>query len=102
MVAVLIVTSPELPARTDSLSELEIVCPLTTDVVITISVDPVFWKYTAIPESVKSTVVILNSSVSMKVKVIEPIHAATAIDTATVTAMSMIAATTGLRAFLFF
>jgi hypothetical protein len=32
----------------------------------------------------------------------DPIQAATAMDTATVTAMSMIAATTGLRAFLLF
>jgi len=34
--------------------------------------------------------------------VIDPIHAATAIETATVTAISMIAAITGLKAFLFF
>jgi hypothetical protein len=38
----------------------------------------------------------------MKVKVKAPIQAATAMLTATVTAMSMIEATTGLRAFLFF
>ncbi len=48
------------------------------------------------------TLVIVISSVSMNVNVIEPIHAATAMDTATVTAMSMMAATTGLRAFLLF
>jgi hypothetical protein len=36
----------------------------------------------------------------MKLKVSAPIHAATAMLTATVTAMSMIEATTGLRAFL--
>ena len=39
-------------------------------------------------------------SVAMKLKVSAPIHAATAMLTATVTAMSMIEATTGLRAFL--
>ena len=36
----------------------------------------------------------------MKLNVSAPIHAATAMLTATVTAMSMIEATTGLRAFL--
>jgi len=35
----------------------------------------------------------------MKVKVSAPIHAATAIETATVTAIKIIAATTGLNAF---
>jgi len=44
--------------------------------------------------------VMLICSVCMKVKVSAPIHAATAIETATVTAISMIAATTGLSAFL--
>lgn len=39
-------------------------------------------------------------SVAMKLNVRAPIHAATAMLTATVTAMSMIEATTGLRAFL--
>ena len=39
-------------------------------------------------------------SVAMKLNVSAPIHAATAMLTATVTAMSMIEATTGLRAFL--
>ena len=38
----------------------------------------------------------------MKPVVRDPIHAATAMLTATVTAMSMIDATTGLRAFSFF
>jgi hypothetical protein len=38
----------------------------------------------------------------MKLNVNAPIHAATAMLTATVTAMSMIDATTGLRAFLHF
>jgi len=41
-----------------------------------------------------------SSSVLMNVNVKAPIHAATAMLTATVTAISMIAATTGLRAFL--
>src|SRR5512136_16581 len=43
---------------------------------------------------------IFSSSVFMKVKVKAPIHAATAMLTATVTAISMMAATTGLNAFL--
>ena len=42
----------------------------------------------------------LSSSVFMKVNVRAPIHAATAMLTATVTAISMMAATTGLNAFL--
>ncbi len=48
------------------------------------------------------TLVIFSSSVFMKVKVSAPIQAATAMETATVTAISMIAATTGLKAFLLF
>mgnify|MGYP007056089562 CR=1 FL=1 len=46
------------------------------------------------------TPVILSSSVAMNPIVSAPIHAATAMLTATVTAMSMIDATTGLSAFL--
>src|SRR3990170_4420032 len=46
--------------------------------------------------------VILNSSVPMNPIVSAPIHAATAMLTATVTAMSMIEATTGLSALAFF
>ena len=46
------------------------------------------------------TPVILSSSVCMNPIVSAPIHAATAMLTATVTAMRMIDATTGLRAFL--
>jgi hypothetical protein len=44
--------------------------------------------------------VICPCSVAMKLNVSAPIHAATAMLTATVTAMSMIEAITGLRAFL--
>ena len=66
-----------------------------------------------VPELVIDTVMLLfvasnsiwvtvSSVVSMNPMVSEPIHAATAMETATVTAMSMMAATTGLRAFLFF
>ena len=44
--------------------------------------------------------VICPCSVAVKLKVKAPIHAATAMLTATVTAISMIEATTGLRAFL--
>jgi hypothetical protein len=43
---------------------------------------------------------IFSSSVFMKVKVNAPIHAATAMLTATVTAIKIMAATTGLNAFL--
>jgi hypothetical protein len=50
----------------------------------------------------KVMLVILSSSVPMNPTVNAPIHAATAMLTATVTAMSMIDATTGLRAFLLF
>ena len=46
--------------------------------------------------------VTVSSFVSMKPMVSDPIHAATAMETATVTAMSMIAAITGLIAFLLF
>jgi hypothetical protein len=51
---------------------------------------------------VKDRFVICPCSVAMKLNVSAPIHAATAMLTATVTAMSMIEATTGLRAFLLF
>ena len=51
---------------------------------------------------VKSMCVIVSSLTSISFTVIEPIHAATAIETPTVTATSMMAATTGLRAFLLF
>ena len=52
--------------------------------------------------TVNVMLVILTSSVPMNPTVRAPIHAATAMLTATVTAMSMIDATTGLRAFLLF
>jgi hypothetical protein len=65
---------------------------------------PMFWIVMVMlaPEPPKDTFATLNWSVFMNVKVNAPIHAATAIDTATVTAMSMMAATTGLSAFLLF
>jgi hypothetical protein len=75
---------------------------LTVPEINTTSVVPVFLTCTVAVVAVKSTLVILSSSVSMNVNVSDPIHAATAIETATVTAMSMMAATTGLRAFLLF
>jgi len=50
----------------------------------------------------KPTSVIVIEDDPMNPTVKAPIHAATAILTATVTAMSMIDATTGLRAFAFF
>lgn len=66
---------------------------------------PVLFMVTAIqpvPEPApNATFVIRISSVPMNVKVSAPIHAATAMLTATVTAISMIEATTGLRAFAF-
>ena len=49
----------------------------------------------------KSRLVIVSSLTSMYPTDIEPIHAVTAIETATVTATSMMAAITGLRALLF-
>ena len=49
-----------------------------------------------------ATLVILTSSAPMNPIVNAPIHAATAMLTATVTAMSMIEATTGLSALLLF
>ena len=67
---------------------------------------PVLFIVTAIHEVValgpKARFVMRISSVPMNVNVSAPIHAATAMLTATVTAMSMIEATTGLRAFTFF
>jgi response regulator of citrate/malate metabolism len=50
----------------------------------------------------KLTLVIVIEDDPMNPTVKAPIHAATAMLTATVTAMSMIDATTGLRAFAFF
>jgi hypothetical protein len=44
----------------------------------------------------------VSSSTFMNEKDIEPIHAATAMETATTTAISIIAAITGLNALLFF
>jgi hypothetical protein len=67
---------------------------------------PVLFTVTAIelvvPLGPKAMFVICTCSVAMNVNVSAPIHAATAMLTATVTAMSMIDATTGLRAFTFF
>ena len=48
-----------------------------------------------------ATLVMVSDELPMKLNVRAPIHAATAMLTATVTAMSMIVAITGLRAFLF-
>jgi len=50
----------------------------------------------------KFSLVIVSEDDPMNPTVRAPIHAATAMLTATVTAMSMIDATTGLRAFLLF
>ena len=78
--------------------------PVTVTVlVIIISVVPVFKTATVIVVGAENVALVIdNCSVSMNVNVIDPIHAATAMETATVTAMSMMAATTGLRAFLLF
>ncbi len=54
----------------------------------------------SLDQFVRSMLNTLTSSVFMNVKVRAPIHAATAIETATVTAIKIIAATTGLSAFL--
>ena len=53
-------------------------------------------------EVLNATLVIVIEDDPMNPTVKAPIHAATAMLTATVTAMSMIDATTGLRAFAFF
>jgi len=53
------------------------------------------------PVPVKAMLVIVTSFVSMKPMLSDPIHAATAMETATVTATSIMAATTGFKAFLF-
>ena len=75
---------------------------IVTDVIVNASA-PVFVQWmTGVERSVNVTLVIFSSSVFMKVNVSAPIQAATAIETATVTAISMIAATTGLKAFLLF
>lgn len=65
---------------------------------------PVFLRLNAMVSVVvsKDTAEYATCSVSMNPTVSAPIHAATAMLTATVTAMSMIDATTGLRAFAFF
>ena len=63
---------------------------------------PVLLTVKVIVVAVNFTLVILTSSVDMNPTVSAPIHAATAMLTATVTAMSMIDATTGLSAFAFF
>src|SRR4030042_6419701 len=55
-----------------------------------------------VPAEPKAMFVICICSVFVNVNVSAPIHAATAMLTATVTAMSMIDATTGLRALTFF
>ena len=70
------------------------------------AVVPVFFAMTTMKSVVvlfvKVMLVILSSSVPMNPTVSAPIHAATAMLTATVTAMSMIEATTGLSALVFF
>jgi hypothetical protein len=63
---------------------------------------PVLLTVKVIVVLVKVMLVILTSSVDMNPTVSAPIHAATAMLTATVTAISMIDATTGLSAFAFF
>ena len=66
---------------------------------------PVFFSANVIVfgvPDVKVTLVTVTEDDPMNPTVKAPIHAATAMLTATVTAMSMIDATTGLRAFAFF
>jgi hypothetical protein len=70
-----------------------------TDVMVTVFV-PVFFRSNVAVVVVKDTSVIVTDDDPMNPTVKAPIHAATAMLTATVTAMSMIEATTGLRAFL--
>ena len=60
----------------------------------------VLFAVTRIDPDPKLMLVMLTCSVAVKENVSAPIHAATAMLTATVTAIRMIDATTGLRAFL--
>ena len=75
---------------------------LTQASLIVTEVVPVLFAVTTILLFVTSKfmLVMLTCSVAVKENVRAPIHAATAMLTATVTAMRMIDATTGLRAFL--
>ena len=78
-----------------------------TEAIVTVFV-PVFFNVTLMywpvvpPVDKNSTFVIVTEDDPMNPMVRAPIQAATAMLTATVTAMSMIEATTGLRAFLLF
>jgi len=78
-----------------------------TDPTVTVFV-PVFFmvRTTVLVETLlvplNATLLIVSDEDPMKPNVKAPIHAATAMLTATVTAMSMIVAITGLRAFLLF
>jgi hypothetical protein len=88
--------------------ELE-VTPIVAATLFTFAIDtvtdfvPVFFTDKVTPSvPVKSTSFMLIEDDPMNPTVKAPIHAATAMLTATVTAMSMIDATTGLRAFAFF
>ena len=74
--------------------------PFTQTSLIVIVVVPVFWKVAVMSVAVNPRFVNCPCSVAIKLKLSAPIHAATAMLTATVTAMRMIDATTGLRAFL--
>ena len=77
--------------------------PVTvTAATIVTSVVPVFSTLHVIVVllGLKDTLVMVSCSVAMKLNESDPIQTATAMETATVTAMSIIAATTGLRAFL--
>ena len=78
--------------------------PVTSASLMMISTVPVFCTLATIVVLVgpKSTLVMVSCSVDMKLNESDPIQTVTAMETATVTAMRMIAATTGLRAFLLF
>jgi len=91
-----------LPPVPVSKSKVKMFTPLISTLLIESGEVPVFLTvrsmYTLfVPQDLE---VNCSSSVLMNVKVSAPIHAATAMLTATVTAISMMAATTGLRAFL--
>jgi len=66
--------------------------------------DPVFWTVSVTLVLLVNTAFVIDpcSAFPMNPRVSPPIHAATTTLTATVTAMSMIEAITGLRAFAFF
>ena len=100
---VITICVPEFAEIDSSKPDTVLCCRLFTQASLMVTGDvPVLLTVKVIAVLVKVMLVILTSSVDMNPTVSAPIHAATAMLTATVTAMSMIDATTGLSAFAFF